>query len=867
MDNPEQNEIQLTIHADQFSVAPGGSLEIPLVLANPGSLPDQIRIGIEGIPLVWVSIEQPVLLLQPGDQRQIILNIQPPAPPNTHTGRYTLRFSAASTIDPARIAVVQVTLTVAGYEVKGRVGVLLDGLQYNVTPGEQLTIPVVLINQGLGEDTFRLSAADLPDGWVTIPVPALRLEPGEMKESVLIVQPPRQPGSRASRRPFRILVASQEAPDQGASIDCTLTVAAFVEFKSSLEPAQPDQNLPAQVLIQNISNVPVTFQVAWKSPEDSLAFEPAEPEPINLPSGETAKLAYTAQPVRRPLVGNAKEYPYTVTVQTSNQQPQTLEASLSARGFVPVWAAAAVVGILLLCCLCLAGSTLIPRIFQAQPATQTPSATATTTLLATTATPLFTSTATVPLPTATQSQVDQSPLLVGRNWYLVAFNDTHSLPGVQEPFLLFNPNGTLIGYTGCKNLSASYQTNFNQISVTNINLSTGACPDAALQQQEDMTVAILRSARSYFVADTALQITGDAGFLNYSLTQANRPDEILPPQPVIQAVPQAQTGQVVVFDGSSSSGQVPIVSWRWDFGDGSVASGVVVQHVFRNPGTFTVRLTVSDQRGQSGSVTQQIHILAPPTPTAPPPTLPPPTQAPTLPPPTLPPALPTPTPEPPPPPPTATPEPLPEPEPPQANASGPGTGFVGEPVTFDASGSRPGSSPIVSYNWTFGNGQVSPASPDPGVSIIYNNTGDYEVTVFVTDANGLTSYNSTRINISARLDTAVWTLASINGQPLLPGTAITTQFLNGQLTGFAGCNTYNGTFTATANGDGTYAVVIESLSSGRQSCPPDIMTQEANYLAALQQTNLAAIQENMATMSSPASALVFYLIGPQVSPR
>jgi heat shock protein HslJ len=436
---------------------------------------------------------------------------------------------------------------------------------------------------------------------------------------------------------------------------------------------------------------------------------------------------------------------------------------------------------------------------------------------------------------------------------------------VQEPFLLFNPNGTLIGYTGCKDLNASYQTNFNQLSITNINLGRGACPDGSLQQQEDVTVAILRSARSYFVADTALQIAGDAGFLNYSLTQPNRPDEILPPQPVIQAVPQAQTGQVVVFDGSSSTGQVPIVSWQWDFGDGTGSSGEVVQHVYRNPGTFAVRLTVTDQRAQSGSVTQQIHILPPPTPTVLPPTQPPPTQAPTLAPPTLPPtALPVPPTPTPPPPPTVTPEP--QPEPPQANVSGPGTGFIGEPVTFDASASRPGSSPIVSYNWTFGNGQASPVSPDPSVSTIYNSAGDYEVTVFVTDAKGLSSYASTRINISARLDTDVWTLTAINGQPLLSGTAITLQFLSGQLTGFASCNTYEGRYTATDNGDGTYSVVNGNITTSRRSCPPDIMAQETSYLSALQQVTTASIQQNMATLSYPSGSLVFYLITPQVSP-
>jgi heat shock protein HslJ len=470
-----------------------------------------------------------------------------------------------------------------------------------------------------------------------------------------------------------------------------------------------------------------------------------------------------------------------------------------------------------------------------------------------------TSTATVLVPTATQSQVDQRPLLVGRTWNLVAFNDTRSSPGVQEPFTLFNPNGTLIGYTGCKDMNASYQTSFNQISVSNINLGSGACPDAILQEQEDALVAILRSARSYFVADTALQIAGDAGFLNYSLSPVNRPEEIQPPAAVIRAVTQSEVGQVVVFDGSASTGQAPIVSWKWDFGDRTAASGLVVQHTYRNPGAFTVRLTVTDQRGQTGTTTQQIHILTQPTSTAQP-TLPPPTPAPPTA--TTPPEQPTSTPEPPLAPPTATSEPLPEPIPPQANISGPRDGFIGEPVAFDASASQAGGSPIVSYNWTFGNGTVSPLSPDPRISTIYDRAGDYEVTVFVVDANGLRSYATTHINIDARLDSAVWTLAAINGQPLLTGTAITLQFLEGRLAGFAGCNSYDGAYTASDNGDGTYSVLIQSLTTSRQSCPADIMTQENAYLEALRQTLMVTIQENMAILDSPAGILVFYLINP-----
>jgi heat shock protein HslJ len=524
-------------------------------------------------------------------------------------------------------------------------------------------------------------------------------------------------------------------------------------------------------------------------------------------------------------------------VQASGQQSQALEGSLDAKGLLPVWAFAAIVVLVLLLC-----GNLGVGLLRAPAKVVPPS------------TPTMTSTATVPAPTPTKSPVDQTPLLVERNWYLVAFNDTRSSPGVREAFNLFNPNGTLVGFTGCKDLTASYQTNYNQISITDISLGTGACPDTASQQQEDTLLAILRSARSYFIANTALQIAGDAGFLSYSLAPVSRPEEILPPQAVIWAPSRADVGQVVIFDSTLSTGQVPLVSWTWDFGDGSAASGMLVQHIYWNPGTYNVRLTVTDQRGQTGVTTKQIQVFAPPTPTMQPTIPPTPTQLP----PTAPPEQPTPT--IPPEAPTKTPQPSPEPVPPQANISGPGQGYIGEPVNFDASASQPGSSPIVSYSWSLGNGADLPASPESRISATYNRLGNYEVTVFATDANGLSSHATTRITIDARLDTGVWSLSTMNTKPLVSGTAITMQFKNGELVGFAGCNTYSGQYTAGLNDDGTYTVAIGQLTTSRLACPQDIMEQEQEYLASLQGTTRATIQENRVVLESPAGNLEYYLI-------
>lgn len=458
---------------------------------------------------------------------------------------------------------------------------------------------------------------------------------------------------------------------------------------------------------------------------------------------------------------------------------------------------------------------------------------------------------------------DQTHLLVGANWYLVSYNNTFSVPGTQEPFTRFNEDGTLTGFTGCNNFQATYQTEITQITIGNFSQTQAACTDRALQAQESAMLEILGSARSYQLADTAMQIIGDRGVLNYSLYPINRPGEIQPPTAAIQAPSQALVGEVVTFDGSSSSGQLPIISWQWDFGDGGRGSSRVVQHVYNQPGTYRVQMTVTDQRNFRGSTAMQILILSPTEPT------PEPTQAPPEPSPTATPgATPEPTLEPTPEQtPESTPEPTPEPTsppeklPPQAVIQGPGQGFVGEPITFDASGSQAGSSPISVYAWDFGDGSSTGPVTETQQQTIFNHSGVYQVTVLVTDENGLSSSATTQVAITTRLDTpVVWTLDELMNRPLLPGTAITLQFLEGEIAGFAGCNTYSGRYTATQNEDGSYSLTIENLNISRLACPEEIMQQEAYYLIFLQTAMTAQIQENLLDVAYPAG------IGPDNRP-
>ena len=67
----------------------------------------------------------------------------------------------------------------------------------------------------------------------------------------------------------------------------------------------------------------------------------------------------------------------------------------------------------------------------------------------------------------------------------------------------------------------------------------------------------------------------------------------------------------VSFDASSSSdSDGTIISYTWNFGDGSNGSGVITNNIYENAGDYTVQLTVSDNDSASDSITMDIEVIS-----------------------------------------------------------------------------------------------------------------------------------------------------------------------------------------------------------------------------------------------------------------
>jgi PKD repeat protein len=188
-----------------------------------------------------------------------------------------------------------------------------------------------------------------------------------------------------------------------------------------------------------------------------------------------------------------------------------------------------------------------------------------------------------------------------------------------------------------------------------------------------------------------------------------------PPVAAFTASPTEGVAPLAVqFDASGSFDPDGVIaSYSWDFGDGNTASGVTMSHTFTSPGTFTVVLSVTDNRGATGSAQQVITVTD---------------ESGAV--------------------------------PPQASFTAtPTSGEAPLTVSFDASASSAPGGSIVSYQWTFGDGSSGSGAT---TSHTYATPGTFTVVLSVTDNQGLTAQAQQEIEVQGEVSQSEFVAAGVS---------------------------------------------------------------------------------------------------------
>ena len=129
-----------------------------------------------------------------------------------------------------------------------------------------------------------------------------------------------------------------------------MTIGAFVQFQSELQPALPLKALQnAQVMVTNQGNVNESFRILWESQDDVLAFELWEQEgedgffeevqdhTLRVAPGKQGTAHFRAGLRKRPFIANNKAYPFQVRVRSSEYEVMTHTGEVNDRGLIPIW--------------------------------------------------------------------------------------------------------------------------------------------------------------------------------------------------------------------------------------------------------------------------------------------------------------------------------------------------------------------------------------------------------------------------------------------------------------------------------------------------------------------------------------------------
>ncbi|MBN2501566.1 MAG: hypothetical protein JXB38_12365 [Anaerolineales bacterium] len=250
----------------------------------------------------------------------------------------------------------------------GNIQVQISTVQFSLTPGQRINIPLVLVNQGEEEDVLKISVEGVPQHWVTLP-PAAHLLPGYQHEAYLAVHPPRSPDTKPGHDMMVVSVESLRIPPQHdptqksptardetvasdrsqqnvlIEIHVSLDVAAYHAYTSHIHPKQIKGDESIRVHIHNTSNIPELYTIRGFDVNKQLVILPSQTQ-LRVEPNQRAYIDFHMHLRWKRLFGRPFFQRFTVQVQSSTGDVLEHQGRVLDEPQVPTWAAVILFGVL-----------------------------------------------------------------------------------------------------------------------------------------------------------------------------------------------------------------------------------------------------------------------------------------------------------------------------------------------------------------------------------------------------------------------------------------------------------------------------------------------------------------------------------------
>jgi len=232
----------------------------------------------------------------------------------------------------------------------GQIEAVFELDQINLEPGQSANAAINLQNQGREIGSFVINIEGVSETWYSALDRPLSLVPGEKKQVLITIHPPRNHESLSGSYPITAAVINQNRPDEYATSGLTLNLLPYFQYSAAIEPEQLSSGQIGILTIRNEGNTSTDFVINWSDPEQSLRFTPEHPV-FTVPAGEEVVAEYVVAPAKPPFIGVSKLRAFSALVSPGMGLPQTLSGQVFVKSAVPTW----VIPVLIFACLLLGG--------------------------------------------------------------------------------------------------------------------------------------------------------------------------------------------------------------------------------------------------------------------------------------------------------------------------------------------------------------------------------------------------------------------------------------------------------------------------------------------------------------------------------